>query len=70
MYKLYVAVDVGCIDCGEKTSVMGVFTEFNKAQKVCDEHEERQRNNWHGKHSFEVHEVYDIDQLVRVEYDD
>ena len=70
MYKLYIAVDVGCINCGEKTSVMGVFTEFNKARKVCDEHEERQGNNWHGQHSFEVHEVYGIDQLVRVEYDD
>ena len=30
MKKLYVAVDIGCIECGEETNVLGIFTNKNK----------------------------------------
>ena len=66
--KLYVAVDVGCIECGEETSVLGVFTDPIKAEQVCDEHSDRQAENWNGSHSFEVHTVEGVDIENRVEY--
>jgi len=66
--KLYVALDVGCIDCGESSSVLGVFTDLDKAEQVCDDHEDRQKENWHGEHSFEVHVVEGVDIENRVEY--
>lgn len=66
--KLYVALDVGCIDCMETSAVLGVFTEKNIAEQVCDEHEGRQSENWHGCHSFEVHVIEGIDLENRVEY--
>lgn len=66
--KLYVALDVGCIDCGESSSVLGVFTAPDKALNVCMEHTERQKKNWHGCHSFEVHGIEDINIENRVEY--
>lgn len=68
MKKLYVAVDIGCIECGEPSAVLGVFTDENRAQRVCDEHEERQTANWGGQHYFEVFEVDEIDKGIRIEY--
>ena len=48
----YVAVDIGCIECGEPSHVLGIFTNKEKALNVCKEHEERQNLNWTGQHSF------------------
>ena len=39
--KLYVAVDIGCIECGEESAVLGVFTDKAKAREVLDEHWDR-----------------------------
>lgn len=68
MKKLYVAVDVGCIECGEPSAILGVFTNIEKAKQVCDEHQERQAKKWGGQHSFEVHTVDGIDKETRIEY--
>lgn len=68
MKKLYVAVDIGCIECGEETNVLGIFTDKNKAWDVLDEHAIRQRENWSGQHYFDVYEVNEIDQEIRIEY--
>ncbi len=32
---LYVVVDVGCIECGEQTQVVGVFTEKLQAEAMA-----------------------------------
>ena len=68
MKKLYVAVDIGCIECGEQTNVLGIFTDKNKAWDVLDEHATRQMENWSGQHYFDVYEVNEIDQEIRIEY--
>ena len=66
--KLYVALDVGCIECVEPSSVLGVFTDRVEAEQVCNYHENRQMENWHGTHSFEVHVIEGIDLENRVKY--
>lgn len=66
--KLYVALDVGCIECGESSAVLGIFTDSDEAKQVCDEHYDRQLKEWGGEHSFEVHVVEGIDLENRVEY--
>lgn len=68
MEKLYVVVDVGCIECGEVTRVLGVFTDENKALEVLKDHAERQRKGWWGHHDFNMYEVDGINQEIRVEY--
>jgi hypothetical protein len=68
MNNLYVAVDTGCIECGEETNVLGVFTCKARAEQVRTEHEERHAKNWHGQHSFEVFQIEGIDIENRVEY--
>lgn len=68
MSKLFVAVDVGCIECGEESAVIGVFTTEEKATTVLDEHRKRQCKKWRGQHSFECFEIDGIDVVNRVEY--
>ena len=64
----FVAVDIGCIECGEKSHVLGVFTDIDKAQSACDEHYARQQAHWLGQHHFEVFDVPEIDVMYKVDY--
>jgi hypothetical protein len=65
---LYVAVDIGCIECGEESAVLGVFEDENAADAVITEHFERQRENWHGQHHFSVFKIDEINVENRVDY--
>jgi hypothetical protein len=57
MTTYYVAVDIGCIECGESSNVLGIFDDESSAQKACDEASDIQAKNWHGQHNFEVFRV-------------
>lgn len=63
----YVAVDIGCIECGEDSHVVGVFTseelaaEANKKQIAFNE-------QWRGEHHFEVFPIDAIDKEFLVKY--
>lgn len=65
---LYVAVDIGCLECGEETAVLGVFTTKKRARAVLEDHEPRQAAVWHGQHHFAVFEVTGTDVEQRQEY--
>ena len=65
---LYVAVDIGCIECGESSAVLGIFLDKKTAEAVCDEHAKRQAANWHGAHYFKVFEVEKLNEVQRVKY--
>lgn len=65
---LYVAVDIGCIECGEDSAVLGVFEHEEQARATCADHAERQKAAWHGQHDFLVYEVAGVGLPVRVEY--
>ena len=60
--SLYVAVDVGCIECGEETTVIGIYESKERAEAVLAKAREEQEKNWNGQHVFECHEVAGITQ--------
>jgi hypothetical protein len=64
----YVAVDIGCIECGEDSSVLGIFHTRDAAREVVSEHSRRQQEHWSGQHRFLVCEVENLDKVYRVEY--
>lgn len=66
---LYVAVDIGCIECGEMSNVLGVFDSKDRAEQVAEEHSFRQSEHWQGQHSFEVFEVPAVNEEVRKQYE-
>ena len=65
---IYIAFDIGCIECGEPSAVLGAFKTKRSAQKICNEHRERQQDEWHGQHYFEVFSLERIGKTQRVEY--
>ena len=62
----YLLFDVGCIECGEESGVVGVFT----AKEVAEKHAEA-LNKGHGftggQHSYEIFELPD-DNVMNKEY--
>lgn len=56
----YIAVDIGCIECGEESSVIGIFKDKGLAEKACRREQEIQKENWHGEHHFEIFEAKKI----------
>ncbi len=55
--NLYLAFDVGCIECGEESSVVGIFNTKEEAERACRKAEKKQEKNWTGQHSFEVFKI-------------
>ncbi len=55
MSKVFVAVDVGCLECGEQSKVIGVFNNKDRADAALQA-AEAQRADWSGEHAFFVSE--------------
>jgi hypothetical protein len=55
--RVYVAVDIGCIECGESSRVIGVFIRQEDADNAAEQAEKEQAANWGGQHEFIVQEV-------------
>ena len=53
----YLAFDIGCIECGESSAVVGVFETKELALKAAEEAEDKQKESWQGQHSMEVFEI-------------
>jgi len=64
----YIVVNIGCIECGVSSNIVGVFENKEKAEliaKKCDN-----KFSWRegGQNSFEVFELPEID-IINSEYD-
>ena len=53
----YIVLDIGCIECGEKSAILGIFDNEQKAKKIMEKYEKIQSDNWHGQHQFYVVEI-------------
>jgi hypothetical protein len=64
----YVAVDIGCIECGEPSAVIGIYKKRSDAEKAIADHKKRQEENWKGQHVFEVFEIERLNKTYEVDY--
>ena len=53
----YVVLDIGCIECGEQSAILGIFDNKQKAKEVMEKYSKIQSDNWTGQHYFEIVEV-------------
>ncbi|RTL08438.1 MAG: hypothetical protein EKK62_07720 [Acidimicrobiia bacterium] len=53
----WLAFDIGCIECGEESGVIGIYDTEAEAQAAADAAEVRQADDWHGQHSMEVFDL-------------
>ena len=55
----YMAFDIGCIECGQDSAVIGLYTSEKKAEAACEEWE---AVGWRGgQHHYQV---FDLDKTV------
>lgn len=50
----FLAFDIGCIECGEPSDVIGLYETLEDAQQACATAEAKQRADWRGQHRMEV----------------
>ena len=55
--KRWLVFDVGCIECGEDSRVIGVFATEEEAAAAAKSAKAEQEKNWRGQHSFEVFDL-------------
>ena len=55
--KVYVALDIGCIECLEDSAILGVFESDDNANSIVERMAEKQEVNWRGQHEFTVKTV-------------
>lgn len=53
----WLAFDIGCIECGESSAIIGVFETEKAAKDACKVAREEQKKDWAGQHSMEVFEL-------------
>lgn len=53
----WLAFDIGCIECGEPSAVIGVYATREAAEAACAVASEEQERNWVGQHSMEVFDL-------------
>ena len=63
MCKRWIVVNVGCIECGVSTNIVGVFTDKEQANNIASEFSDK--FNWRqgGQNSFEVFEMPKINTI-------
>lgn len=53
----FMAFDIGCIECGEPSGIIGFYGTEDEAQAACAAAAERQQADWLGQHHLEVFAV-------------
>jgi hypothetical protein len=57
MIKRYLAFDIGCIECGEESGVVGTYDTEAGAEHAADAAEIAQEKDWGGQHHFVVYDL-------------
>lgn len=64
--KKYMVFDVGCIECGESSEIVGFYDLLATAKTAKTKAEVKQEKDWHGQHEFLIFEtdkkepIYDL----------
>jgi hypothetical protein len=64
----YIVVNIGCIECGVSSNIVGIFDNKEKAESIVAKCKEKYYWREHGQNSFEIFEMPEIN-IVNIEYD-
>jgi len=65
----YIVVDIGCLECGVPSDIVGVFDDKEKANKIVTEFNKIFGKYEGGHHEFEVFEMPKLN-VVNAKYSD
>ena len=58
--KKYILVNIGCIECGVSSNIVGVFDNEEKANKLAEEYDTKFSWREGGQNSFKVFEIPEL----------
>ena len=61
--KKYIVVNIGCIECGVSSNIVGVFDDKQKAESIACEFGEKFGWREGGQNEFEVFEMPEINTI-------
>ena len=64
----YIVVNIGCIECGVSTNIVGVFDNKEKADSIVTQCNEKYDWREGGQNAFEIFEMPEIN-VVNSEYE-
>ena len=62
----FMVFDIGCLECGEASDIVGFFTTTDEAVLRATDAEKEQKEDWHGQHAFVI---FDLSDGSKVDYD-
>lgn len=65
--KKYIVVNIGCIECGVSSNIVGVFEDEEKANQIVQQCEENYSWRESGQNRFEVFEMPELN-VINEEY--
>lgn len=60
---MYIVVDIGCIECGVPSKIVGLFADKARADAVAAACEEKYRWREHGQNNYEVFELPEAERV-------
>ena len=57
----YIVIDIGCLECGENSVIIGIFTEIEKAKEVKLNHKSTKQG------AVEIYAIPELDKIVNIE---
>jgi len=57
----YIVIDIGCLECGESSMVIGIFTGIEKAKEAKLNHKSKAHN------VVEIYSIPRLDEIVNIE---
>jgi len=65
MKAKYIVVNIGCIECGVSSNIVGMFTDKIKAENVAIECNDKHHWREGGQNSFEVFELPKLNVITK-----
>lgn len=59
----YMVFDVGCIECGEGSEIVGLYKTLTTAKTARTKAEAKQKEDWHGQHEFLIFDMNSKEQI-------
>lgn len=53
----FLVFDIGCIECGEPSGIVGTYDDVTAAQEALDAAAEAQQADWSGQHVFQIYDL-------------
>lgn len=57
MIKRWLVFDIGCIECGEESDIVGLYDTKEEAVAASIVASEKQQQHWSGQHEFEIYDL-------------